>query len=74
VVATHVTGRDSSHCSPDFWANDDYTRTLQFIPQDNGTIQVVRTYKGTFTTIAGSSQPNRLAQAARARAHRRRVA
>jgi hypothetical protein len=58
VVATHVTGRDSSHCSPDFWANDDYTRTLQFIPQDNGTIQVVRTYKGTFTTIAGSSQPN----------------
>ena len=58
VVATHVTGRDSSHCSLDFWANDDYTRTLQFIPQDNGKIQVVRTYNGTFTTIAGSSQPN----------------
>ena len=50
-------GGDSSICGPD-WANDDYTRTLQFIPQDDGTIQVVRTYDGTFTTIAGASQPN----------------
>ena len=57
VVVTHSAGPDSSHCGGD-WANDDYTRTLQFIPQDNGTIQVVRTYNGTFTTIAGSSQPN----------------
>jgi hypothetical protein len=57
VVATHVTGRDSSHCSPDFWANDDYTRTLQFIPLSNGTFHVIRTYRGTFTTIAGVPQP-----------------
>jgi len=57
VVVTHVTGLDSSHCGGN-WANDNYNRTLQFIPQDNGTIQVVRTYNGTFTTIAGSSQPN----------------
>jgi hypothetical protein len=57
VVATHVTGGDSSHCGGD-WANDDYTRTLQFIPQDDGTIQVVRSYNGTFTTIAGAHQPN----------------
>ena len=57
VVVTHVTGGDSSHCGDD-WANDDYTRTLQFIPQNDGTIQVVRTYDGTFTTIAGVSQPN----------------
>jgi hypothetical protein len=58
VVVTHVTGGDSSHCGPDDWANDDYNRTLQFIPQGNGTIQVVRTYDGTFTTIAGVQQPN----------------
>jgi hypothetical protein len=58
VVVTHVTGLDSSHCSPFDWANDDYKRTLQFIPQDDGTIQVVRTYDGTFTTIAGAPQPN----------------
>jgi Collagen triple helix repeat (20 copies) len=57
VVVTHSSGPDSSHCGGD-WANDDYTRTLQFIPQTNGTIQVVRTYDGTFTTIAGASQPN----------------
>jgi hypothetical protein len=57
VVVTHVTGLDSSHCGGD-WANDDYTRTLQFIPQNDGTIQVVRFYKGTFTTIAGAPQPN----------------
>jgi hypothetical protein len=57
VVVTHVTGGDSSHCGGD-WANDDYTRTLQFIPQDDGTIQVVRSYNGTFITIAGASQPN----------------
>ena len=57
VVITHVTGGDSSHCGDD-WANDDYTRTLQFIPQNNGTIQVVRSYNGTFTTIADAPQPN----------------
>jgi hypothetical protein len=57
VVVTHVTGPDSSHCGG-AWANDNYNRTLQFIPQNDGTIQVVRTYNGTFTTIAGSSQPN----------------
>jgi Collagen triple helix repeat (20 copies) len=57
VVVTHVTGPDSGHCGGD-WANDDYKRTLQFIPQNDGTIQVVRTYDGTFTTIAGVSQPN----------------
>jgi hypothetical protein len=57
VVVTHVSGGDSSHCGGD-WANDDYKRTLQFIPQNDGTIQVVRSYDGTFTTIAGASQPN----------------
>src|SRR5512133_4240613 len=57
VVVTHVTGPDSSRCGGD-WANDDYKRTLQFIPQDDGTIQVVRSYDGTFTTIAGVSQPD----------------
>ena len=57
VVVTHVTGPDSGHCGND-WANLDYNRTLQFIPQNNGTIQVVRSYDGTFSTIAGVSQPN----------------
>ena len=57
VVVTHSFGTDSGHCGRD-WATTDYTRTLQFIPQNNGTIQVVRTYDGTFTTIAGSPQPN----------------
>jgi hypothetical protein len=57
VAVTHVTGPDSSHCGGD-WANDDYTRTLQFNPQTDGSIQVIRSYQGTFTTIAGVSQPN----------------
>jgi Collagen triple helix repeat (20 copies) len=57
VVETHVTGADSSHCGGN-WANDDYIRTLQFIPQLDGTVQVVRSYDGIFTTIAGASQPN----------------
>jgi hypothetical protein len=57
VVETHNAGPDSSHCG-DNWANDDYTRTLQFIPQLNGTVQVIRSYDGTFTTIAGVPQPN----------------
>jgi hypothetical protein len=56
VAVTHVTGGDSGVCGND-WANDDYTRTLQFIPQVNGTIQVIRSYNGTFTTIAGVPQP-----------------
>jgi hypothetical protein len=57
VVVTHNIDTDSSHCGAD-WANLDYTRTLQFIPQNDGSIQVIRSYKGTFTTIAGASQPN----------------
>jgi hypothetical protein len=57
VVVTHSSGPDSSHCPGD-WANDDYDRTLQFIPQDDGKIQVVRTYDGTFTTIQGAPEPN----------------
>jgi hypothetical protein len=57
VVDTHNIDTDSSRCGND-WANSDYIRTLQFIPQLDGTFQVVRTYDGTFTTIAGVSQPN----------------
>jgi hypothetical protein len=57
VVVTHNSDTDSSHCGPD-WANTDYTRTLQFLPQTDGTFQVIRSYDGTFTTIAGVSQPN----------------
>ena len=58
VVVTHSFGADSSHCGGETWANDDYTRTLQFIPQDDGTIQVVRSYDGTFTTVQGGPEPN----------------
>jgi len=58
VVVTHVTDTDSGHCGPPDWATLDYTRTLQFIPQNDGTFQVIRTYNGTFTTVAGSPQPN----------------
>jgi hypothetical protein len=60
VVVTHVTGPDSSVCGGD-WANDDYTRTLQFIPQADGTIHVIRMYDGTFTTIGGVPQPSPVA-------------
>jgi hypothetical protein len=56
VAVTHNLGPDSSHCGGDR-ANDVHTRTLQFIPQTDGTIQVIRSYQGTFTTIAGVSQP-----------------
>ena len=57
VVVTHVSGvNDSGNCGD--WATLDYKRTLQFIPQNDGTIQVVRWYDGTFTTIAGAPQPN----------------
>jgi hypothetical protein len=56
VVVTHGVGPDSSVCGGD-WANDDYKRTLQFIPQDNGSIHVIRSYDGTFKTIAGVPQP-----------------
>ena len=56
IVVTHVTGGDSSVCGND-WATDTYTRTLQFLPQDDGTINVIRTYKGTFVTIAGVAGP-----------------
>ena len=58
MVVTHATSADSSNCQGGDWANDDFKRTLQFIPQDDGTIQVVRSYTGTFTTIAGVQQPN----------------
>jgi hypothetical protein len=65
VVVTHVTGPDSSACpttgppgSESNWATDTYTRTLQFIPQDDGTINVLRTYDGTFKTIAGAATPD----------------
>jgi hypothetical protein len=57
VVTTHATGPDSNTCGGN-WADDTYTRTLQFTPQDDGTIDVLRTYSGTFTTIAGASGPN----------------
>lgn len=57
VIVTHATGGDSSVCGDD-WATDTYTRTLQILPQDDGTINVIRSYQGTFVTIAGASQPN----------------
>ena len=56
-MVTHVTGGDSNVCGGD-WANDTYTRTLQFIPQDDGKINVVRSYDGTFVTVAGESAPS----------------
>ena len=63
VVVTHITsGRDFGHCGSSQmgtqWANLSYTRTLQFIPQNDGSIQVVRSYNGTFTTLAGAPTPN----------------
>jgi Collagen triple helix repeat (20 copies) len=62
VVVTHITsGRDFGHCGGQMgtqWANLSYTRTLQFIPQNDGSIQVVRSYDGTFTTVAGAPTPN----------------
>ena len=57
VIVTHVTGGDSSICGGD-WATDTYTRTLQILPQYDGTINVIRSYNGTFVTIAGVPQPN----------------
>ena len=67
VVVTHATSADSSNCQGGDWANDDFKRTLQFIPQDDGTIQVVRSYTGTFTTIAGVQQPDPTRAPARCR-------
>ena len=62
VVVTHITsGRDFGHCGGQMGLNgrmSDYTRTLQFIPQNDGSIQVVRSYDGTFTTVAGAPTPN----------------
>jgi hypothetical protein len=61
VVVTHITGgRDFGHCGlgGTQWANLNYSRTLQFIPQNDGSIQVVRSYDGTFTTVAGAPSPN----------------
>ena len=40
------------------WANDAYNRTLAMTMQPDGSIIVVRTYQGTFTTVAGESTPN----------------
>ena len=60
VVVTHVAaadGGDSNVCGQD-WATDAYTRTLAMTMQPDGSIVVVRTYQGTFTTIAGASGPN----------------
>jgi hypothetical protein len=57
TVVTHVTGLDSNVCG-DNWANDDYTRTLSFTMRPDGSIDVLRVYSGTFTTIAGASTPN----------------
>jgi hypothetical protein len=57
TVVTHVTGADSNVCG-DNWANDDYTRTLSFTMRPDGSIDVLRVYSGTFTTIAGASTPN----------------
>ena len=76
VVVTHNIDTDSGECGVD-WANTDYTRTLQFIPQNDGKIQIVRTYRGTFTTIAGVPPPNPPGAIRPARAsalHCRRVA
>ena len=56
IVTTHGTSGDTTNCT-DPWANDDYTRTLQFVPQYDGTIQVNRYSSGTFTTIAGATSP-----------------
>lgn len=55
-VSTHAAGPDSSTCGSN-WADDTYTRTLQFVPQNDGTINVIRSYKGTFTTIPGVPGP-----------------
>lgn len=57
TVVTHVTGADSNVCGGD-WANDNYTRTLSFTMRPDGSIDVLRVYDGTFTTIAGASTPN----------------
>lgn len=54
VVVTHSTSDDSNVCGGN-WAHDDYQRTLQFVPADDGTIHVVRWYDGTFTTTAGDA-------------------
>jgi hypothetical protein len=56
-VTTHNLDTDSGTCGSD-WATTDYTRTLQFVPQDNGTILVIRHYNGTFTTLPGVPQPD----------------
>lgn len=53
----HVTGPDSSVCGGD-WADDDYTRTVQVLAQADGSFNVVRTYTGTFVTIADVPGPN----------------
>jgi hypothetical protein len=57
-VVTHVTGGDSSACGSQLdWATDTYTRTLQFVPQADGSVNVLRSYTGTFVTIAGVPGP-----------------
>jgi hypothetical protein len=56
-ATTHNLDTDSGTCGSD-WATTDYTRTLQFVPQNDGSVQVIRYYNGTFTTLPGVSQPN----------------
>lgn len=57
TVVTHSSGPDSSVCGGN-WANDDYTRTLQIVPQDDGSINVIRLYDGHFVTLAGVPEPS----------------
>jgi hypothetical protein len=57
VVVTHLADTVTGDCG-DGWAHEDVTRTLQFVPKNVGTIQIIRTYRGTFTTIPGVSQPH----------------
>ena len=58
VAVTDVTGRDSSTCAPQFWANDVYTLDPSVHPaKPMGRSRSFGSYDGTFTTIAGVSQP-----------------
>lgn len=52
-----TTGPDSSRCGGN-WANDAYSATYIVQQASDGSYVVTKTVKGTFTTIAGSSQPD----------------
>ena len=58
VVVTQVTGGLDSNVCGGNWATEDYTRTPTFTMRADGTIDVMRVYNGTFTTIAAASSPN----------------